>query len=234
MRRRLPAQSSPGRSSRQSSACSPGATIRLFADREIDVECSRWGNVADSNNAQFVVQPYNIAGHLVRYDVPAGVSNSTHLFTWETNRVSFQSLRGSYSPNPDPTNIIGSWLYALTTPQSGDENVRLNLWLFGGTAPAGNAEVEVVIKCFEFVPLGAPLPTLLLDLTRLPNGLAQFNVNSQPDWRYAVEATTNLVDWQDVGTVLATNVVSTFVETNSSGAGALLPHGNTAVSTVAL
>jgi len=191
-----------------------------FADREIDVECSRWGNVADSNNAQFVVQPYNIAGHLVRYDVPAGVSNSTHLFTWETNRFSFQSLRGSYSSNPDPTNIISSWLYALTTPQSGDENVRLNLWLFGGSAPAGNAEVEVVIKCFEFVPLGAPLPTLLLDLTRIPNGLAQFNVNSQPDWRYAVEATTNLVDWQDVGTVLATNVVSTFVETNSSGAGA--------------
>ena len=191
-----------------------------YADREIDVECSRWGNAADTNNAQFVVQPYDTAGHLVRYAVPAGVTDTTHLFTWETNRVSFQSLRGGYSPNPDPTNIISSWLYALTTSQSGDENVRLNLWLFGGSPPAGNAEVEVVIKCFEFVPLGPPQPAVLSDMTRLPNGLAQFSINSQPDRRYAVEATTNLVDWQDLGTVLATNILFTFVETNSSASGA--------------
>ena len=32
-----------------------------YADREIDVECSRWANAADSDNAQFVVQP-EIAG----------------------------------------------------------------------------------------------------------------------------------------------------------------------------
>ena len=46
----------------------PNAVLGLFtwsddpayADREIDIECSRWGNAADPNNAQFVVQPYDL------------------------------------------------------------------------------------------------------------------------------------------------------------------------------
>src|SRR5258708_6137797 len=52
-----------------------------YSDREIDIECSRWSDTNDLNNAQFVVQPYNIAGHLVRYDTPALLTNSAHLFT---------------------------------------------------------------------------------------------------------------------------------------------------------
>ncbi|OLD74537.1 MAG: hypothetical protein AUI33_06220, partial [Ignavibacteria bacterium 13_1_40CM_2_61_4] len=190
-----------------------------YADREIDVEGSRWGNAADSNNAQFVVQPYDIAGHLVRYDVPAGISDSTHAFTWETNRVSFQSLRGGYSPSPDPTNIISAWNYSLAVPQTGDENVRLNLWLYTGSPPAGNLEVEVIIKSFQFVPLDLPQPALLKDITRLANGLAQFSIQSQPDRRYQIQTTTNLIDWQEAGVVLATNVSSVFTETNSSASG---------------
>ncbi len=190
-----------------------------YADREIDVECSRWGNATDPNNAQFVVQPYDIAGHLVRYDVAAGISNSTHAFTWKSNRVSFQSLRSAYSPNPDPTNIISSWSYALTVPQTGDENVRLNLWLYTGSPPAGNLEVEVIIKDFQFVPLDLPQPALITDITRLSNGLAQFSIQSQPDRRYQIQVTTNLIDWQDAGAVLATNVLSVFSETNSSDRG---------------
>jgi len=190
-----------------------------YAHREIDVECSRWGNAADSNNAQFVVQPFDKAGHLVRYDVPSGVSNSTHISTWETNRVSFQSLLGGYSPSPDSTNIINSWSYSLAMPQTGDENVRLNFWLYTGSPPAGNSQVEVIIKSFEFVPLELPRPALLADITRLPNGLAQFSIQSQPDRRYQIQATTNLIDWRDVGAVLATNVLSIFSETNSSDPG---------------
>src|SRR5262249_30230613 len=113
-----------------------------YADREIDVECSRWGNVADTNNAQFVVQPYDIQGHLVRYPVPPVVTNSTHLFTCESNRVTFQAQRGSFTPSP--TNIINAWSYTLATPQTGDENVRLNLWLVNGNPPGNNREFEVV------------------------------------------------------------------------------------------
>src|SRR5439155_1736479 len=102
---------------------------------EIDVECSRWGNAADTNNAQYVVQPFDTPGHLVRYAVPLNQTNSTHLFIWETNRVTFQSLRGGYSPSPNASNVISAWTYELAVPQTGDENVRINLWLSGGNPP---------------------------------------------------------------------------------------------------
>ena len=65
-----------------------------YTHREIDIECGRWANPGDVNNAQYVVQPWDWPSHLVRYAVPAGLTNSTHSFTWETNRVSYQALRG--------------------------------------------------------------------------------------------------------------------------------------------
>ena len=109
-----------------------------YADREMDVECSR-GFAADANNAQFTVQPYNLSGHYSRYQVPAGLADSTHLFTWQSNSVSFQCQSGSYSPNPNPTNVLGDWIFANASavPRTGDENVRINLWLLFGHPPIG-------------------------------------------------------------------------------------------------
>jgi len=181
-----------------------------YAHREIDVECSRWGNAADVNNAQYVVQPFDTPGHLVRYRVPAGQTNSTHLWIWETNRITFQSQRGSFTPNPAAPNVISNWNYALTVPQTGDENVRINLWLVNGTPPTDNHEAEFVIKSFQFVPLGVAQPALLTNLSRLPGGQVQFNLRVQPDWRYTVQASTNLLNWQDLVTLLATNNLMPF------------------------
>jgi hypothetical protein len=61
------------------------------------------------NNAQFVVQPFGTPSHLVRYAVPLGQTNLIHSFTWESNRVTFESLRGNYTPAPNPTNVISAW-----------------------------------------------------------------------------------------------------------------------------
>ncbi|HEY6168509.1 MAG TPA: thrombospondin type 3 repeat-containing protein, partial [Verrucomicrobiae bacterium] len=124
-----------------------------FDHREIDHEFSRWGNAADTNNAQFVVQPFDTNGHLVRYAMPTGLVASTHTFDWRTNRVNFQSSRGLQSTNPAPTNLVSQWTYSLTVPPSGDENLRMNLWLYEGSAPANNQEVEVIVRQFEFTPL---------------------------------------------------------------------------------
>ena len=126
----------------------------VFHDREIDVEFGRWANPGDPSNAQFVVQP-PASGHLVRFAVPAEQTNSTHLFTWESNRVAFQSLGGAYLPGLDPTNVLADWTFASSgVPQAGDEIVAINLWLFRGIGPADGSEVEVVLRSFEFVPLG--------------------------------------------------------------------------------
>lgn len=184
--------------------------------REIDLEWARWGNSNDVSNAQFVVQP-NSASHKVRFTVPAAVTDSTHLFTWETNRVSFQCQRGAYSPNPHPTNLLANWIYTLTVPRAGDENARINLWLFRGHPPMDTNEVEVIIRSFEYVPLGAAPPVSLRAERPPVDGSFRFRMNSQPDFRYQVQSSINLDDWQNFGTVLATGLVTDITDTNPNG-----------------
>ena len=191
----------------------------VYADRELDIECSRWGNAADPTSAQYVVQPYNLGGHLVRIALPAAQTNSTHLFTWETNRVSFQSQRGSYVSNPNPANVISNWTYSLAVPQTGDENIRINLWLFNGSPPTDNQETEVVLKSFQFVPLGAAKPGLLTEATRAPGGPFHFALHGEFERRYTVQASTDLLNWQDLTTILATNSMMDFLDGGSAASG---------------
>jgi len=185
-----------------------------FNYREIDIECSRWSNANDARNSQFVVQPSDATGHLARYAVPTGLTNSTHLFTWETNRITFQSQRGSFSPAPAPANVISNWTYSLAAPRTGDENVRINLWLNKGAAPTDGKEVEVIIKSFQFVPLAAPPAPRL---TGFVPGPARFAINSQPDRRYQFYVSSNLLDWANLSNVLATNLVINFTDAANAG-----------------
>ena len=192
-----------------------------YTHREIDIECGRWANTNDVNNAQYVVQPWDWDSHLVRYAVPAGLTNSTHLFTWETNRVSYQCQCGSYSPTPAATNLISNWAFtdAAAVPQTGDENIRINLWLINSTPPTDNREVEFIIKSFNFVPLGPPQPASFTQ-PRWENGQFLFDLHGQPDRRYQVQMSTNLSSWQILDTLLATNSI---VIIANNGAPALSP-----------
>jgi hypothetical protein len=184
--------------------------------REIDVECSRWGNAADTRNSQFVVQPFDLAGHLVRYSVPGLVTNATHSFNWESNRVVFQCQRGAFSPAPVGSNLVAEWTYTLSTPQPGDENVRLNLWLTGGTPPANGQEAEIVIQSFQFVPTGPPSSARLLNLRGTPEE-AEFSLVTEPDRWYALQSSEDLIQWSDDRTFLATNFME-FGHRTTSGA----------------
>jgi len=186
-----------------------------FAHREIDIEGSRWGNASDTNNAQYVVQPFDIPGHLVRLKVPPGQVLSTHSFIWNSSGVSYQSLRGGYAPNPDPTNQIRGWNYALSTPQTGDENVRLNLWLYNGAAPTDHQETEIVLTSFQFVPPGPPQPATLMDLQKPTNGPFRFALHGTVDRRYQVQACADLSNWQTLAGILATNNVVDFLDADS-------------------
>jgi len=187
-----------------------------YGNREIDIECGRWSNPTDVNNSQFVVQPSAVVGHLVRYAVSTGLTNSTHLFTWDTHRVTFQSQRGGFSPNPDPANVLRNWTYSLATPRTGDENIRVNLWLNHAAAPTDQKEVEVIIKSFQFVPLQSPRAPRLTGF--MPNP-ARFRIDCQPDRRYLFEASNNLLEWEDLGIILATNVVLDFADWTHTGLG---------------
>jgi hypothetical protein len=126
---------------------------RAFHHREIDIEFARWNNGDDTNNAQFVVQPYRPAGRLMRFRIPPNLETSTHSFLWQSERVEFCSLRGhTRGPAPLET-VISQWTFSgANVPQPGGENVRLNLWLFEGKAPSDGQELEVIFSKFEFQP----------------------------------------------------------------------------------
>ena len=113
-----------------------------YAHRELDVEFARWGTAADPTNAQFVVQPYDAPGHLLRITQSAAAS-STASFAWRPGSVAFAASAASPS----------SWTYTgADVPVPGDERARLNLWLFRGAPPANGKPVEVVVRSFSFAP----------------------------------------------------------------------------------
>ncbi|GIW05840.1 MAG: hypothetical protein KatS3mg060_0645 [Dehalococcoidia bacterium] len=129
----------------------------LYPFREIDLEFSRGFNPA--LNAQFVVQPA-IPENIHRYlfnrtpEFP-----SRHQFTWRPEVVEFRSFDSTGAP-------VESWNYTTTRmiPHAGTANVRINLWLLGGTATTDGRPIEMVVSNFTFTPLDIPAerPTVLI------------------------------------------------------------------------
>ena len=117
--------------------------------REIDTEFSRWGVTADTN-AQYVVQPYDQPGNRFRWMMPQLIDSSTHGFEWKSDNISFFSVKG-HQPVTGPDSVIQSWHYTGSdVPASGNQNPRINLWLFNGIPPTDSTGTEVVITKFEY------------------------------------------------------------------------------------
>ncbi len=128
----------------------PNAVFGMFTylndTHEIDIEYSQWGNTADSNNCGFTVQPSS--GGLTQYNhhrftvsQPRLTQNS---FTWIPANVAFETKT---------TTTTTTWVVDSANayiPDSSMEKVRLNLWLYQGTAPQNGLAQEVIIDSFEF------------------------------------------------------------------------------------
>jgi hypothetical protein len=110
--------------------------------------------------------------------------------------------------------VISNWTSSADIPQTGDENVRINLWLMKGMTPTQGQEVEVIIKSFQFVPPGPPAGASLLNPFRLRDGSAGFDLLGEPDRQYQVEASTNLEVWGPLGNVLGGAGAARFITTN--------------------
>lgn len=122
-----------------------------YYHREIDIELSRWSQPTNQN-AQYVTQPWDRHGNIHRFNIQPNVDYSTHSFIWETDRIFFQSLYGNYPTPPDDSYIIESWNYTgENIPVPGNENARINLWLFNGVPPSDGMESKIIITKFEFL-----------------------------------------------------------------------------------
>lgn len=124
--------------------------------REIDFEFARWGNPADFNNAQYVVQPYGTSGNFVRFrvDLTPQDQKLTHVLVWSPGLVEMSTYHGHHLPGGlPPFQRISSWTNnSPDVPAPGSENVRMNLWLVNGSAPLNSQPEEVLINNFLFVP----------------------------------------------------------------------------------
>jgi len=146
-----------------------GAPANFF--REIDIEIGRWGIPFDPTNAQFVVQPYATSGNLLRYTTPDSLELSTHSFEWTPDSIKFLSVKGNQSVPPYDS-VISAFTYTGSDIQPpGNENTRINLWLFRGFPPLDGQGFEVIISNFEYFP---PPPVGIDDTpeTRVPAGFS--------------------------------------------------------------
>lgn len=123
-----------------------------YNHREIDIEFSKFGEPLE-DNSQFVVQPWDTSGNRHRFNTVLKERYSTHSFEWKSDSIFFQSLYGQNSSPSDSNEVIESWNYTGNDiPEPGNENARINLWLFDGDFPSDNRGVEVIIKKFKFIP----------------------------------------------------------------------------------
>lgn len=135
-----------------SAAVPPNAVLGLFtwsntdeeAHREIDVEVTRWGD-RNAANGQFVVQPYDKPGHMVRFEIDESQGNVMHRFTWKPDRVDFLTRLAS-------GRHVSEWTFPGPIFAPKDEAVHINLWLYEGKPPSTGKDVEVIIEKFTFTP----------------------------------------------------------------------------------
>jgi len=117
---------------------------------EIDVEYGDLEN-NDGKNGQVLVQPPT-PQNIQRFLMPA-INSSVSQFNWQqSGRVDFKILRGADPNNTDPSVVITQFTPAQLAVVSGNERLRLNLWLFKNTPPNDGQEVEVVIKEIRYQP----------------------------------------------------------------------------------
>jgi hypothetical protein len=119
----------------------------LGPEREMDIEISRWGEPRVWNG-QFVIQPYYIPANTFRFPAPSG--KVTFMLRWEEGRAEFKAFRGVASRWDAPA--AGGHVFTSGVPGAGNENVHLNLYVFGGPRKPKLSNAEVVLEKFEYLP----------------------------------------------------------------------------------
>ena len=135
------------------------------------------------------------------------VTNSTHVFVWDTDRVTFQTYAGHSTNAAD---LIHEWTSTNAIPVPGDDTVRLNLYLADGKAPVSGQPVEVVISRFEWQPL--------LVLNKLAVRPRNVSIHAPGPIQLFLPgvASTDLRDWTNLATLDVTSGPVVFRDTNAA------------------
>ncbi|MBL8231385.1 MAG: hypothetical protein JNL98_23020 [Bryobacterales bacterium] len=134
----------------------PHAVLGLFtwsedgakSNRELDIEFTRWGN-ATGLNAQYVIQPYTLPDHLVRFAMPFTPS-SVHTILWLPASVHFESAFSTEAAQPPIREYTFAQPQAI--PDAGDAQFHINYYLMEGRLPVRLEDSEIIIRKFEHFP----------------------------------------------------------------------------------
>jgi hypothetical protein len=130
-------------------------------ERELDIEISSWREerTPPKPNAQYVVQPYYLQGHLQSFNL-LYPRPTIHEIDWQSDRVTFRTLRDVHSRNGQE---ISEWTYeGEDIPDESDNmHLHLNLWLLEDV-PANNEDVEVIISQIEAPLIAMTKPTITI------------------------------------------------------------------------
>ncbi|MES1182938.1 MAG: MYXO-CTERM sorting domain-containing protein [Myxococcales bacterium] len=139
----------------------PAAGIGSDGTNEIDIEFSRWG-IANAPNADFTDYPAsgNVIGETTFTFSLGGSTSATARFTWNATSIESSVLKGHQAMASD-TGLLKKWKYAPNNPSVNIPQQALplgiNLWCFDAP-PSDGQNVEIVLRDFQFVKEGDPLP----------------------------------------------------------------------------
>ncbi len=127
--------------------------------REIDFEYSRWGIPEDTNNAQFVIQPWDVPGNRYRYRVDLSDTelDLTHVMDWAREHIRFRVFYGQYTiHNLSDAEPVEDWTYTGSgVPEPGLENFRINFWLNEIPPEEFTSDTAFVVTDFEYKDIQA-------------------------------------------------------------------------------
>jgi hypothetical protein len=116
---------------------------------EIDFELGRWGDES-ALPAQMVVQPWNAAGNLERFDLPVGEDLQISLaFNWQADQIDFRCWEGALDQEEDSAQLH-AWNYAGPhIPRPEIPRLHLNLWKLAGEPASAQS---LLVEDFQFLP----------------------------------------------------------------------------------
>ena len=131
----------------------PTGDVGPDGTHEIDIEFARWG-VTRNPVGNFTVWPVARGQKQTTKSFSLNLSGdkTTHQFDWSREQILFQSL----AIGDNDQRELFRWLYHPQEPSREISRepmpVHINLWLFRGRPPKNGRDVEIIIRCFKFVP----------------------------------------------------------------------------------
>lgn len=128
---------------------------------ELDIEYSRWCGEVPNVNAQFVVQPWDVPGNLVRFFLSAPAGERTNDIVWARDCVTFRIREGGAQERGA---VLQEWTYrGANIPVPDEERFRFNTWQFRGRAPAEGQPQELIVTSFTFAPISGDCPPVAIN-----------------------------------------------------------------------